>query len=80
MSECVIHMVILIIAAFYINKFIRIFPFVGKNLSSKYIPSKHKESTIGIGIGLSYIYSKSQPILSDKISFLVQSFSHKLII
>mgnify|MGYP001487279030 CR=1 FL=1 len=71
--EVILHMALLIIVAYYINKLIRIFPFIGAGLSNKYIPSKKNEATIGVAIGLSYIYTQSQINLGDKVKHLTNN-------
>ena len=72
--EVVINIVLLTIIAYYIGKFVRIFPFLGKYFSNKYKPDSHNEASIGISVGLSYIYSKTQLVLADKIKFLIETF------
>tara|TARA_B110001454_G_scaffold218675_1_gene247409 strand:- start:2193 stop:2618 length:426 start_codon:yes stop_codon:yes gene_type:complete len=75
--ETIIHISILIIIAYYLKKFVAIFPFLFKWVNKKYIPSYHQESTIGIAIGVGYIFNKTQHKLVNKIVYLTEYFNLK---
>ena len=70
--EILLQLTILIFLAYYITKIVEVFPFIGKGISSKYIPSKKGESDIGVNLGLAYIYVASQINLNEKIHYLIK--------
>ena len=70
--ETIIHISILIIVAYYLKKFVAIFPFLLKWMDKKYIPSYHQESAIGIAIGVGYIFNKTQDKLDIKLDYLTK--------
>ena len=70
--ETIIHISILIIVAYYLKKFVAIFPFLLKWMDKKYIPSYHQESAIGIAIGVGYIFNKTQDKLVNKLDYLTK--------
>jgi len=73
--ETIIHISILIIVAYYLKKFVAIFPFLFKWVNKKYIPSYHQESAIGIAIGVGYIFNKTQDKLDNKLDYLTKYFN-----
>ena len=70
--ETIIHISILIIVAYYLKKFVAIFPFLLKWMDKNYIPSYHQESAIGIAIGVGYIFNKTQDKLDNKLDYLTK--------
>lgn len=72
--ETIIHMIGLIIIGYYIQKLAHIFNFCCGFLNKKYVSSLHEESTIGITIGLAFIFSATQKKLKTKISYLTKRF------
>ena len=73
--ETIIHISILIIVAYYLKKFVAIFPFLLKWMDKNYIPSYHQESAIGIAIGVGYIFNKTQDKLDNKLDYLTKYFN-----
>ena len=73
--ETIIHISILIIIAYYLKKFVAIFPFLLKWMDKNYIPSYHQESAIGIAIGVGYIFNKTQDKLDNKLDYLTKYFN-----
>tara|TARA_B100001057_G_C22762040_1_gene916213 strand:+ start:478 stop:879 length:402 start_codon:yes stop_codon:yes gene_type:complete len=71
--EVLFQLILLIIIAYYIKKFVEIFPFIGAGLSSKYVPSKKNEANVGVEFGLAYIFVASQIKLNEKITYLVSN-------
>lgn len=71
--EVLFQLILLIIIAYYIKKFVEIFPFIGTGLSTKYVPSKKNEANVGVEFGLAYIFVASQIKLNEKITYLVSN-------
>ena len=69
-AETMMYFVFVIVGAYYIKKFVTIFPFFLAPLHLKYIPNKKWESDIGIKIGFAYMFSKTQIKIGERVQYI----------
>lgn len=72
--ETMVYFVIVIVGAYYIKKFVTMFPFFLTPFNSGYIPNKKWESDIGIKIGFAYMFSKTQTKIGERIQYIANTW------
>ena len=69
-----LEMSVLIIVSYYIKKLASIVPFCCGSFSKKYVPSLHNENSIGMTMGLTFVFITTQTNLKNKIKYLTKHF------